>query len=181
MPDRPFVSLDHGGVAPVGYEFDDDPNHTPPPTDPGQDEDEDPLVWYVLDRRQPTRESATALRDLGLVQELHAETGTSEIDKHGHLTKIGVEGSGAVIEKNPLEPRSRQGVVQFGCYRSGQNRVPSYRHRRKIAENRGCAWPFGGASASFWRRQSADDKTERGPNMNPIVKAVEGVQRCPGR
>ena len=40
-----------------------------------------------------------------------------------------------------------------------------------IAEKRlglvGCAWPFGGASASFWRRQSVDDKTERCPNVNP--------------
>ena len=44
MPDGPFVSLDHGSVAPAGYEFDDDPNYASPPTDPGQNEDEDPLV-----------------------------------------------------------------------------------------------------------------------------------------
>ena len=45
-----------------------------------------------------------------------------------------MEGAGAVIEKNALEPRSRKNVVQFGSDSGGQNRIPSHGHRRKIAE-----------------------------------------------
>ena len=139
MPDRPLLSLDHGGVAPARYEFNHDPNGASPPTDSGQYENEDPLVRYLLNPRQLTREFAAPLGRLGLAEELHTETGRPEIDEHSHLAKVGVESPGAVIEKDPLEPRSRQGAVQFGRYRGGQNRIPSHRHRGKIAENRGRA------------------------------------------
>ena len=40
-------------------------------------------------------------------------------------------------------------LVQFGRHCGGQNRIPSHRHQRKIARNRGCAWPYLEAPASL--------------------------------
>ena len=132
MPDRPFVPLDHRSVAPAGYELDDNTNRASPPTNPRENENENPFVPYVVHSRQYTRERAAAFRRFGPSENLHAETGGRDIHQDGRVAKVDVEGPRAVIEKDSLEPRPRQGVVQFGGYGGGQNRIPSH-HQGKIA------------------------------------------------
>jgi hypothetical protein len=97
-----LVSLDHRSVAPAGYELDNNANRASPPTNPRQNEDEDPLVRDVPDRRQYTRESAATFRRFGPSEDLHAETGRREIHQDGHVAKVNVKGPSAVIEKDSL-------------------------------------------------------------------------------